>query len=315
MHNLSEELYNERKHNIQPWLAINSEHNSDQQITIRSLLRIKANADISENSYVAADANIFTSRFHLGEGSWIASGAIIRGDIYIDSYCSVNPYAHIAGKVRIGAGCRIASLASIYGFNHGHSRTDLYIKDQPSTSEGVYLGDDVWVGANAVILDGVKIGSHCIVAAGAVVTKSFPPYSIIGGNPAKRIKDRRKYPLASFHLEDQKSGLKYHFDMTFNSLVSCHDGLYIRGWALHPELNSLIVKTKLESTTLSINKERPDVVRTFFQASDDRHNYLKCGFEHTFQLSDNYSIFIETSENLIHIADIILDEMVNEEPK
>ncbi|MCR3895496.1 hypothetical protein NUK31_21225 [Aeromonas caviae] len=64
-----------------------------------------------------------------------------------------------------------------------------------------------------------------------------------------------------------------------------------------------------------MNKERPDVVSAFFQTSDDRQTYLKCGFEHTLQLSDIYSIFIETSEKLIHIADIILDEMVNEEPK
>ena len=54
----------------------------------------------------------------------------------------------------------------------------------------VIIEDDVWCGANVTILKGVRIGKGCIVAAGAVVTKSFPPYSIIGGVPAKLIKKR-----------------------------------------------------------------------------------------------------------------------------
>ena len=57
--------------------------------------------------------------------------------------------------------------------------------DQPVTIE-----DDVWCGANVTILKGVTIGRGSVVAAGAVVTKSFPPYSIIGGVPAKLLKMR-----------------------------------------------------------------------------------------------------------------------------
>ena len=60
----------------------------------------------------------------------------------------------------------------------------------PNNDLPVVIEDDVWCGANVTILKGVTIGHGSIVAAGAVVTKSFPPYSIIGGVPAKLIKKR-----------------------------------------------------------------------------------------------------------------------------
>ena len=127
----------------------------------------------------------------LGRPKLDCISAIVRGNVRIDADCSINPYAHIAGQVTIGRGCRIASLASIYGFNHGIARTDIFIKDQPGTYQGVILHEDIWVGANAVILDGVQIGAHCVIAAGAVVTKSFGECQIIGGNPARVISSRR----------------------------------------------------------------------------------------------------------------------------
>lgn len=55
----------------------------------------------------------------------------------------------------------------------------------------IMIEDDVWIGARAIILPGVKIGKGCIIGAGAVVTKSFDDYSVIGGNPAKLLKLRK----------------------------------------------------------------------------------------------------------------------------
>lgn len=310
MHNLSEELYNEKKINSQPWL--HTQEQIAQQHIIKDILKKNANAIIADTAFIAADANVFTSKMVLGKDSWIASGATIRGDVNIGNSCSVNVNAHIAGKVSIGNGCRIASMASIYGFNHGHERTDAYIKDQSVTIEGVVLGNDVWVGANAVILDGVNIGDHSIIAAGAVVTKSFPPYSILAGNPARKIKDRRKYPIAKFKLDDKKSGLRYNFDIEFSSYISCPDGLLLKGWVLHSDLNNLLIKSPTKSEKIIPKKKRPDVIKVFFQSDDVQHTYVNCGFEHYVELCEIYSIYVETTKYSIHIADITLEDIINE---
>ena len=60
--------------------------------------------------------------------------------------------------------------------------------EQGVSTQPVVIGDDVWIGANAVILPGVTIGRHCVVAAGAVVTKDVPDNTVVGGVPAKIIK-------------------------------------------------------------------------------------------------------------------------------
>ena len=67
---------------------------------------------------------------------------------------------------------------------------DKPIRLQGATRKGVEIGEDCWIGSKAVILDGVKIGNHVIVAAGAVVNRDVPDYAIVGGVPAKIIKTR-----------------------------------------------------------------------------------------------------------------------------
>jgi acetyltransferase-like isoleucine patch superfamily enzyme len=187
--------YERRAKEFQPWLASDDPDNAEQT-AVHALLAHKAGAILASNSYVARDANIYTHSFELGEGSWVAAGAIIRGNVSIGRNSSVNPYAHIAGNVSIGSEVRIAGNAAIYGFNHGSERTDISMWKQGHTSKGVRIEDDVWIGTGAIVLDGCHIASHCIVGAGAVVTKSFPEYQIILGNPARSVGDRRTSPVA-----------------------------------------------------------------------------------------------------------------------
>ncbi len=185
-----ERRYLRSRANFLPW------ENRDESVRLefaayKNILERRAGAVFfGKNSFVSTDAHIYTDRFEIGNNSWIAGGAILRGRVSIGDNTSINPFAHIAGDIKIGSGVRIAGLVSIYGFNHGYSKTDRPIYAQPSTSKGVVIEDDVWVGANAIIVDGVTVSAHSVVAAGAVVTKSFPEYSVIGGNPARVLKSR-----------------------------------------------------------------------------------------------------------------------------
>ena len=149
-----------------------------------------AGASFHPTAYVASEAAIFTTHLVLGEQSWIAGHALVRGDVEFGAHCTVNPYAMISGTVRCGDGVRIASHASIVGFNHGFDDPDVPIHTQKHESQGITIEDDVWIGANAVVLDGVTVGKGAVVAAGAVVSKDVPPLAIVGGVPAKVVRYR-----------------------------------------------------------------------------------------------------------------------------
>ncbi len=160
-------------------------------------LAASAGADIDETAYVAAAAQIFTSRLELGAHSWIAGHSFLRGDLRFGEHCTVNAYACISGKLKCGDGVRIASHVSIVGFNHGFEDPEVPIHLQKHESLGITIGDDVWIGANAVILDGVAIGSGVVVAAGAVVTRDVPDLSIVAGVPARVVRRRGEETASS----------------------------------------------------------------------------------------------------------------------
>ncbi len=112
------------------------------------------------------------------------------GKINIGQRSSLNQYVVINGEggVNIGDDVMISAFVSIFAANHHHERVDIPMSAQGMYSKGgVQIGDDVWIGTHAVILDGVKIGKGCVIAAGAVITKDVEPYSIMAGVPAKEI--------------------------------------------------------------------------------------------------------------------------------
>jgi len=172
------------------WDRTPSDMNSPEHRARQAHLARVAGASFHPTSYVAAEAAIFTSHLVLGEQSWIAGHALVRGDVEFGAHSTVNSYAMISGKLRCGDGVRIASHVTIVGFNHGYDDPGVPIHTQKHESLGIVIEDDVWIGANAVVLDGVTVGKGAVIAAGAVVSKDVPPMAIVGGVPAKLVRYR-----------------------------------------------------------------------------------------------------------------------------
>jgi acetyltransferase-like isoleucine patch superfamily enzyme len=105
---------------------------------------------------------------------------------------SIGPYGYIgcSGYIEIGDNVMISPRVSIYSENHNFSETAVPMIEQGVTRSFVKIEDDCWIAANSVILAGVTVGKGSVVAAGSIVTKDVPPYSVVAGNPAQVIKSR-----------------------------------------------------------------------------------------------------------------------------
>lgn len=115
----------------------------------------------------------------------------LSSHISLGDNSGIGDEVYIQGKVTIGNNVMMAPRVAIIATNHEFGRTDLPMNKQGSNENPIFIGNDVWIGFSAIILAGVHIGDGAIVAAGAVVTKDVEPYGIVGGIPAKHIKDRR----------------------------------------------------------------------------------------------------------------------------
>ena len=133
-------------------------------------------------------------RFWLGRRSVVESYCCINnavGDVVIGDYTRIGIHCTVIGPVSIGSHVNLAQGIVVTALNHNFEDATKRIDQQGVSTKPVVIGDDVWIGANAVILPGVTIGRHVVVAAGAVVTKDVPEYSIVAGVPAKVIKKMR----------------------------------------------------------------------------------------------------------------------------
>jgi acetyltransferase-like isoleucine patch superfamily enzyme len=131
------------------------------------------------------------NKFELGEDSTIEDFSAINngvGPVIIGDRTKIGLSNTIIGPVIIGNDIRLAQNITLSGLNHNYEDVSLPIHVQGVSTSTIVIEDDSWLGANVVVVAGVTIGKHSIIAAGSIVTKDIPPYSVAVGNPARVLK-------------------------------------------------------------------------------------------------------------------------------
>ncbi len=134
-------------------------------------------------------------RMSLGKGNGFMMGydiVIKKGMVIVGTHNFFNRNLKIAclDKITIGDDCAFGDGVQIYDHDHEFTSKDTKFRGQGYRMKSVSIGNNVWVGARAIILKGVEIGDNCVIGAGAVVNKSIPANSVAVGVPAKVIKTR-----------------------------------------------------------------------------------------------------------------------------
>ena len=147
---------------------------------------IKIGDDVTIGSYAMIRPSGYYGR-EIGEGLNIGNRSNVGAFSYIGA----------AGNITIGDDVMMGPRVSLYAENHQFQDMDFSMHRQGCTRIGIVVENDCWLGGNCVILDGITIRKGSIVAAGALVTKNVPAYSIVAGNPARIIRSRRKTETSS----------------------------------------------------------------------------------------------------------------------
>lgn len=152
--------------------------------------------DGAEINCLSKEGIVLGNRVTVGKNAIIRPSNIYGGAIgeglLVGDNSNIGPGAYIgcSGLVTIGKNVMMSPGVSIYAENHNFSDTHIPMKDQGVTVSFVTIEDDCWIASNSIILAGVTIGKGSVVAAGSVVTKNVPPYSVVAGAPATIIKSR-----------------------------------------------------------------------------------------------------------------------------
>jgi acetyltransferase-like isoleucine patch superfamily enzyme len=168
----------------------------DVRLRFASKIHLGKNVYLDENVYIhACPEGVF-----IGDETLVMHGAILhvynfRGlphsGIRIGKDCLIGEYSVIRGQGGVTIGDRVftSPMTQIIAVNHVFDDPNRPFIEQGISAQGITIEDDVWIGSNAVITDGVRIGTGAVVAAGAVVTRDVTPHTVVGGVPARLIKE------------------------------------------------------------------------------------------------------------------------------
>lgn len=159
----------------------------------RWLANRRKNVFIHPGCPISPEAKICARQgeIHIGAGSSVAAGACVQGSVTIGENASVQMYTVLCGypqaPITIGSNVRIAAHCMMVSANHRFDDPNTPIRKQDMNYAPIVIEDDVWVASRVNIIAGVTIGRGSVLAAGAVVTRDVPPYSIMAGVPARCI--------------------------------------------------------------------------------------------------------------------------------
>jgi len=127
-----------------------------------------------------------------------------QAKIAIGRNCFLGEFNVIRGQggVTIGNDVYTGPMVQLVAVNHVYNSLDCPIREQGITAKGIVIEDDVWLGANVTVVDGVTVGRGSIIGAGSVVTRDIPPYSIAVGTPARPVKNRQDLSLSASQEAD-----------------------------------------------------------------------------------------------------------------
>ncbi len=158
-----------------------NKYNKKNHVKIRSL-----NANLSSEygkNVIIAEETWISKNVEIGDFTYINKGSSVF------SKCTIGKYCSISSNVTIGAKEHNYNMVTTHPilYDKKYSKKNICFE---STAEKIEIGNDVWIGIGVVVLRGVKVGNGAVLGAGSVITKDVPPYSIVGGVPAKIIKYR-----------------------------------------------------------------------------------------------------------------------------
>jgi chloramphenicol O-acetyltransferase type B len=185
--------------------------------------------------YVRLYKGVFLRSVSVGKMSYFNRDTH-AGYSIIGSYCCVGPEVIIGGLGRHP----VDQLSMHPAFYSPHLRAGQTFVDTGSFDElpQTQIGNDVWIGARAVILDGVKVGDGALIAAGSIVNKDVPPYAVVGGVPARIIRYRFETSIIEKLLDWQWWNLNFDQVKKITPLIEKKDN-----WILE-DINQLIEQTK-----------------------------------------------------------------------
>lgn len=128
-----------------------------------------------------------------GKNVNIEHGAEIDSGLRIGNNSGVGICCVAAGEVYIGDNVMMGPECVFLPHSHKYDRLDIPMCEQGfDEPKPIHIGDDVWIGTRVIFMPGITVGSHCIVGAGAVVTKDVPDYAVVGGCPARILRMRNE---------------------------------------------------------------------------------------------------------------------------